>query len=51
MPVSTYPVDETTIDIRDLQRMPTTGLIEADDSPDALDCTGYSCRFIWTQID
>jgi hypothetical protein len=30
VPVSTYPVDEATTDIRDLQRMPTTGLIETE---------------------
>jgi hypothetical protein len=34
VPVITYPVDEATTDIRDLQRMPTDGLIEigVDDS-------------------
>jgi hypothetical protein len=32
MPITAYPVDEATTDIRDLQRMPTTGLIEVDDS-------------------
>jgi hypothetical protein len=34
VPVITYPVDEVTTDIRDLQRMPTNGLIEieVDDS-------------------
>jgi hypothetical protein len=29
---STYPVDEATTDIRDLQRMPTSELIEVEDS-------------------
>jgi hypothetical protein len=34
VPAITYPVDEATTDIRDLQRMPTDGLIEigVDDS-------------------
>ena len=30
MPVSIYPIDETTTEIRDLQRMPTDGLIEIE---------------------
>ena len=30
MPSSTNEVDDATTDIRDLQRMPTTGLIEVD---------------------
>jgi hypothetical protein len=32
VPNSSYPVDEATTDIRDLQRMPTSGLIEVEDS-------------------
>lgn len=52
MPTSTYTADETTTDIRDLQQIPTTGLIEADDN--AADyaagavCTTVSCRYYWT---
>jgi hypothetical protein len=30
VPSITDPVDDATTDIRDLQRMPTTGLIEVD---------------------
>jgi hypothetical protein len=49
VPISTYPVDEVTTDIRDLQRMPTTGLIEADsDEGPAVRCTTVSCRYLWT---
>jgi hypothetical protein len=50
VPVSTDPVEEATTDIRDLQRMPTTGPIEADDSPAVApaDCTTVSCRYLWT---
>lgn len=32
MPTSAYPVEEATTDIRDLQRMPTSELIEVEDS-------------------
>ncbi len=44
MPISTYPIDEATTDIRDLQQMPTTGPIEADDSAFAEPlCTQHCC--------
>ena len=50
MPASTNPVEEATTDIRDLQRMPTTGLIDADDSAAGapVECTTVSCRYLWT---
>jgi hypothetical protein len=50
VPVSTYLVDEATTDIRALQQMPTTGLIEADDSTEApaIRCTTVCCRYLWT---
>jgi hypothetical protein len=50
MPLSTYPVDEATTDIRDLQRMSTIGLIDADDSDaaESAHCTTVSCRYDWT---
>jgi hypothetical protein len=35
VPVTTYPVHEATTDIRDLQRMPTTGLIEIEEDDSA----------------
>ena len=35
MPVTTYPVNEATTVIRDLQRMPTAGLIEIEEDDSA----------------
>jgi hypothetical protein len=50
MPATTYPVGQTTIDIRDLQRIPTTGPVDTGDSDtgEVAACTTVSCRYDWT---
>jgi hypothetical protein len=48
VPDNTYSVESTT-DVRDLQRIPTDGLVDGDDGADALvECTTVSCRYLWT---
>lgn len=52
MLTSTYSLDQATTDIRDLQRVPTDGLIEADNHDAPVDCTNISCRYYpFTQCD
>lgn len=47
MPVSIYPLDEPTTDIRDLQRMSATRPIEPDENAAGapVPCTTVSCRY------
>ena len=47
MPVTTSPIDEATTDIRDLQRMPTDGLIEieVDDSAAVSFCVCFVTHY------